>query len=155
MTNTASLSPENKVSLAGALTKVLADSFVLYFKTHSFHWNVEGPHFHSLHNLFGEQYTEIWEALDELAERVRALDEYAPVSYSQMTQYTDIAETSQIPDAMDMVKILADDHAALVQELQTTMELAQGAGDEATADLMIQRIAVHEKAAWMLKSTAK
>ena len=155
MTNTASLTPNTKTSLTGALQKALADSFVLYFKTHGFHWNVEGPNFHALHIMFEGQYTEIWTALDEMAERIRALDEYAPVSYTQMVKNANIDETSQVPSAMDMIKILAEDNLAVVDTLQAALDIAQEAGDEASADLLITRIAAHEKAAWMLRSTAK
>jgi starvation-inducible DNA-binding protein len=155
MTNTASLTPNTKTSLTDALQKALADSFVLYFKTHSFHWNVEGPHFHALHIMFEGQYNEIWTALDELAERMRALDEYAPISYTEMIQNAHIDEGSQMPSAMDMSKILAEDNLAVADTLQSALEIAQEAGDEASADLMIVRIAAHEKAAWMLRSTAK
>jgi starvation-inducible DNA-binding protein len=155
MTNAASLTPNTKTSLANALQKALADSFVLYFKTHSFHWNVEGPNFHSLHLMFEGQYTEIWAALDELAERLRAMDEYAPISYTEMIKNAHIDESSQMLSAMDMVKTLAEDNLAVVDTLQSALEIAQDAGDEATGDLMIVRIAAHEKAAWMLRSTAK
>jgi starvation-inducible DNA-binding protein len=155
MTNAASLTPNTKTSLANALQKALADSFVLYFKTHSYHWNVEGPNFHSLHLMFEGQYTEIWAALDELAERMRALNEYAPISYAEMIKNAHINENTQMLSAMDMVKTLAEDNLAVVDTLQSALEIAQGAGDEATADLMIIRIAAHEKAAWMLRSTAK
>lgn len=155
MTNTASINPNANVSVVQALQETLADSFMVYFKTHSFHWNVEGPHFHSLHGLFEEQYNEIWTALDEIAERIRALDEYAPVSFAEIAKNAEITETGQMPDAMDMVRILAEDNLALVAKLQTATAIAQEAGDEATADLFIGRISVHEKAAWMLKSTAK
>lgn len=155
MTSTASLNPKANVSVVQALQETLADSFVLYFKTHSFHWNVEGPHFHSLHGMFEEQYTEQWTALDEIAERIRALGEYAPMSYGEISRHAEMSETEKKLSAMDMVKTLAEDNLALVSKLQAATEIAQEAGDEATADLFIGRTTVHEKNAWMLNSTAK
>jgi starvation-inducible DNA-binding protein len=155
MSNTASINANAKVSVEKALQETLADSFMVYFKTHSFHWNVEGAHFHSLHGMFEEQYNEIWVALDDIAERLRALDAYAPLNFAELAKHASISETGQMPDATSMVKMLAEDNAALVAQMQGAVIIAQEAGDEATADLLITRIAAHEKAAWMLKSTAK
>tara|TARA_R110002126_G_scaffold3263_2_gene18587 strand:- start:7963 stop:8430 length:468 start_codon:yes stop_codon:yes gene_type:complete len=155
MSNTASINANAKVSVEKALQETLADSFMAYFKTHSFHWNVEGAHFHSLHGMFEEQYNEIWVALDDIAERLRALDAYAPLNFAELAKHASISETGQMPDATSMVKMLAEDNAALVAQMQGAVIIAQEAGDEATADLLITRIAAHEKAAWMLKSTAK
>ena len=137
------------------LGAVLADTFTLYFKTHSFHWNVEGPHFKAFHDLFMEQYTELWNATDEIAERMRALGAYAPDSWEAMAKNATLKETGQTPDAMTMVSMLADDNTAITKSMKKLLESAQEEGDEVTVDLMIQRIAVHEKAAWMLRSTAK
>jgi len=155
MSNTASINAKAKNSVEKALQETLANSFMVYFKTHSFHWNVEGAHFHSLHGMFEEQYNEIWAALDDIAERLRALDAYAPLNFATLSKHAAIDETGQMPDAMSMVKMLADDNAALVSQMQDAVIVAQEAGDEATADLLIGRIAAHEKAAWMLRSTAK
>ena len=141
--------------IAAGLTKVLADTFVLYFKTHSFHWNVEGPQFKALHELFMDQYTELWNATDEIAERIRALDEYAPNSWDGMVKNASLQETGQTPDAGAMVEMLANDNVAIVGTMKPVLQAAQDAGDEVTADIMIQRIAVHEKAAWMLRSMGK
>jgi len=151
------LDDKQSKAIADALTKVLADTFVLYFKTHAYHWNVEGPHFKSLHELFGEQYTEMWEATDEIAERIRALNSYAPVSFADLVKTASLTEeTGQRPDAHEMLIRLADDHAALVADaLYPALRAAEEAGDEATVDMMVGRIEVHEKTTWMLRSTAK
>ena len=142
-------------SVVDALQIVLADTFVLYAKTHSFHWNVEGALFQQLHELFEEQYTEQWAAMDEIAERIRALDAYAPNNYASMIENASLSETSQTPDAMEMVKILADDNTAIIDTLYKGIEAAQEAGDEGTTDMLIARSQVHEKNAWMLRSLAK
>lgn len=135
------------------LQKILADSFVLYFKTHSFHWNVTGPHFKALHDLFMEQYTEIWTAVDEIAERIRILDEFGPTSYKTMLGQASLDEVTQVPDAENMVKMLADDNLAIVDVIKPVLEKAAEAGDEGTVDLLTTRITTHEKAAWMLRSS--
>jgi starvation-inducible DNA-binding protein len=137
------------------LRKVLADTFILYFKTHSYHWNVEGPHFKALHDLFMEQYNELWLATDEIAERIRTLGAYAPNSWAEMSKSAALQETGQTPDAMAMVEMLANDNLEITKIMKPVLEAAQSCGDEVTADLMIQRISVHEKAAWMLRSISK
>lgn len=144
----------NKEVIKG-LNAVLADTFIIYFKTHSFHWNVEGPHFKALHDLFMEQYTELWTATDEIAERIRTLGEYGPNSWEAMVKTASLQEMGQTPDAMSMVEILANDNLSITQAIKPVLNAAQEDGDEVTADLMIQRISIHEKAAWMLKSIAK
>lgn len=141
--------------IANGLTKVLADTFVLYFKTHSFHWNVEGPHFKGLHDLFEEQYTELWTATDEIAERIRAVGEYAPNSWEAMFKNASLQETGQTPDYKGMISMLANDNSAIVDVMKPVLKTAEEQGDEVTVDLMIQRMAVHEKAAWMLRSLGK
>lgn len=142
-------------ALCDGLKKVLADTFVLYFKTHSFHWNVEGPHFKSLHDLFMEQYTELWNATDEIAERIRTLGEYGPNSFEGMLGNATLTENRQTPDAMAMVQMLVEDNEAICKTITPVLEKAQKAGDEVTADLLIGRLTIHEKAAWMLRSIAK
>ncbi len=137
------------------LEEILADTFVLYFKTHTFHWNVEGAHFKALHDLFMAQYTELWNATDELAERIRALDSYAPLSLADMMKASSIKEVEKTMGAMEMVKTLANDNNALSTSIKPILEAAQKAGDEVTADILIGRMNVHDKAAWMLRSTAK
>lgn len=145
----------NKDIIEG-LGKVLADTFILYFKTHSFHWNVEGPQFKTLHELFEEQYTELWQATDEIAERIRALEGYAPNNYEEMTKAGNLQSVGQTPDYNEMVSMLANDNSTIVSEtLYPALRTAEEAGDEATVDMMIARIAVHEKAAWMLRSINK
>lgn len=137
------------------LHRVLADSFVLYYKTHAYHWNVEGIHFKSLHDLFMAQYTALWNALDELAERIRALDSYAPISIEALMSESKLQETGQLRDAKQMVKDLADDHETIAVTIAKALNTAADAGDQVTTDLMIARLQEHEKAAWMLRSLAK
>lgn len=149
------MSGKSNAEVTKGLTRVLADTFVLYFKTHSFHWNVEGPQFRSLHELFEEQYTELWEATDELAERIRALDEYAPNSWKEMVQHASLKESGQLPDAKGMLQQLEEDNAAIVDSIYPVLRSAEEAGDEATVDMLIARTQVHEMAAWMLKSLQK
>ncbi len=140
-------------TLANSLKVVLADTFVLYFKTHSFHWNVTGPHFKSLHELFEEQYTEIWQATDIIAERIRTIGEYAPNNFEEMTKVATLRSSGQTPDEQSMVQILAEDNRAIVKTLYDAMKTAENDNDEATVDLMVERIRTHEKAAWMLESS--
>ncbi len=137
------------------LNKTLANTFILYFKTHSFHWNVEGPQFKALHDLFMEQYTELWNATDEIAERIRTLGAYAPNSWADIDKASSLKEAGETPEATAMVKILADDNAAIADSMKPSLKAAQEANDEVTADLLIGRMTVHEKAAWMLRSLAK
>jgi starvation-inducible DNA-binding protein len=145
---------DNKELVEG-LNKVLADTFLLYFKTHSFHWNVEGPQFGTLHAMFMEQYTEMWNATDEIAERVRALGAYAPDSMAAMMKRAALQETGQTPDWKAMVTMLANDNEAITGTIKPLLEAAQEAGDEVTADIMIKRMTIHEKNAWMLRASAK
>lgn len=139
--------------LGDSLKKSLADSFVLYFKTHSFHWNVTGPHFKSLHTLFEEQYTEIWTALDEMAERLRAIGHFAPNNTEEMLKIASLTPSGQTPDEQSMLQILAEDNRAIIKTFNETLKIAEEAGDEGTVDLMVGRIRAHEKAAWMLESS--
>ena len=136
------------------LQHILGDTFTLYFKTHSYHWNVEGPHFDALHKLFGDQYTEMWAAMDDIAERIRALGDYAPSTVVEMMKPSDLKLSSKKMKAMDMVKDLASDHETLSKHLAAAIEKASEVGDEVTADLLIGRQTVHDKAAWMLNATA-
>lgn len=144
----------NKKIVEGLAT-VLAETFVLYFKTHAFHWNVEGPRFKSLHELFEEQYTELWEATDELAERIRALDSYAPTSLGAFLKDASLKEQSKVLKSDDMLKELAEDNTKIVTEIYKVLREAEDAGDEVTVDMLIGRVTVHEKAAWMLRSMGK
>jgi starvation-inducible DNA-binding protein len=143
-------------SVAEALNGVLADTFVLYQKTHAYHWNVTGPFFHSFHVMFEEQYREMWAALDELAERVRALGEFAPASGQAFLKSSaiDSAETTP-PSAELMVKNLLTGHEMLIRRAREALDVAAEVGDVATEDLLTQRIQTHEKTAWMLRATAE
>jgi starvation-inducible DNA-binding protein len=134
------------------VSQVLAETYVLYLKTHNFHWNVTGPMFQPLHSVFEEQYSELADAVDEVAERIRALGMRAPGSFSEFQSLSSIKEATGQPKAMDMIEKLLDDHETLSETANNTAVTAQESGDEATADLMIQRIQVHDKAAWMLRS---
>ena len=135
-----------------ALSRLLADSYTLYLKTHNFHWNVKGPMFTTLHTLFETQYTELALAVDEIAERIRAVGAVAPGSYAAFARLTGIKESETPPSAVEMVEALAADQDAVVRSASAVLEAAQAAHDEVSADLAIQRMQVHEKAAWMLRS---
>lgn len=136
------------------LKKVLASSYTLYVKTHNYHWNVEGPHFHALHGMFEEQYTELAEAVDTIAERIRALGDYAPGSFEEFSKLTEISEAKAAnTNAMEMVKDLKESHEKMSALAQSTLEVADEAGDEVTIDLMVERKTVHDETAWMLRST--
>lgn len=138
--------------IAAGLSKVLADSYAVYLKTHGYHWNVRGPNFSSLHNLFMAQYTEMWQALDEVAERVRALGELAPQGYGAFANLTSIKDGDPENTSEAMLKELAQDHGTVISTLRSVLPVAQEAGDEATVDLLTQRLAAHEKHAWMLRA---
>lgn len=137
-------------AIAGALSKLLADTYTLYLKTHNYHWNVTGPQFHSLHLLFEGQYTELALAVDEIAERIRTLGVPAPGSYAEFSKLTSLTEATGSPVAAAMVKDLAQDQGKVIQTLKEVWALADKAGDEGTIDLLSGRLSVHEKAAWML-----
>lgn len=145
----------NQKQIVAILKHILGDTFTLYFKTHTYHWNVEGPQFHGLHNMFEEQYTDMWGALDEIAERIRMLGAYAPVSVTELANAGDLSDADNIPNGMDMVKDLAKDHATLSAHIATAIEKCSDMGDEGTVDLLVGRQAFHDKAAWMLNATAK
>ena len=143
---------DRRAQIAQGLGRVLADSTVLYAKTHGFHWNVTGPMFNTLHLMFMEQYTELWNALDEIAERIRALGHMAPFGGSTYRDLSTIPETNGVPPAMAMVRELVEGHEAGARTIRTVFELADGANDQPTADLLTQRLQIHEKTAWMLRS---
>ena len=140
-------------SVAEALNATLADTYALYMKTHAYHWNVTGPQFHTLHVMFEEQYREMWTALDEIAERVRALGVFAPTSGKQFADLSAIesADTSP-PAATTMVERLLSDHETLIKRAREGLSTAEEAGDAASADLLTVRIQTHEKTAWMLRA---
>jgi starvation-inducible DNA-binding protein len=137
------------------LSRLLADSYTLYLKTHNFHWNVTGPMFNTLHTMFETQYTELATAVDEIAERIRALDVVAPGSYSQFGSLTAIKEETSVPSAEEMLAQLVADHETVVRTARSVFPVVDEANDEPTADLLTQRMQIHEKTAWMLRSMLK
>ena len=143
---------ERKKIVAG-LSALLADSYSLYLMTHNFHWNVTGPQFNSLHLMFMNQYTEQWAALDLIAERIRALGHPAPGTYREFAKLTSIKEVQGVPDADDMVRHLVAAQEATARTARKLFAVANDANDQPTADLLTQRLEVHEKTAWMLRST--
>jgi starvation-inducible DNA-binding protein len=136
-----------------ALQAVLADSYTLYLKTQNYHWNVEGPHFKPLHELFEEQYNDLFAANDDIAERIRALGEKVDGSYEGFAKLTKISPANIDLDASAMVSDLFKSNQQLIATMKICMEAAQGAGDEVTTDMMIGRLQAHEKACWMLRSS--
>ncbi len=145
----------NRKQITEGLSKFLADSYMLYVKTHNYHWNVEGPMFNTLHVMFMDQYTELWNALDLIAERIRALGEYAPGSYKEFSRLTSITESEKVPKAMKMVEELLEGHEIVTQTARKLLTIAGDASDEVTCDLLTQRLQIHEKTAWMLRSLTK
>ena len=135
-----------------ALERLLADSYTLYLKTHSYHWNVKGPMFTTLHTLFETHYTELALAVDEIAERIRALGAQAPGSYSQFQERAHVKEDTGVPKAEDMIRALVADSETVVQAAQAVVRAGEAAGDDATTDLGVRRIELHQKNAWMLRS---
>jgi starvation-inducible DNA-binding protein len=146
------ISDDQRQQIAAGLGRVLADSYVLYGKTHGFHWNVTGPMFNTLHLMFMEQYTELWMALDVIAERIRALGCPAPFGGSRFAALSSIPETQGQPPALEMVRELVMGHEAVARTARGLFVLVESAGDQPTADLLTQRLQVHEKTAWMLRS---
>ena len=138
--------------IADGLGRVLADSYTLYLKTHNFHWNVTGPHFSQLHLMFETHYNELAIAVDDIAERIRALGAFAPGSYSQFAELSSIKDETGQPNWKEMVTQLVDGHEAVVRPCRTVLKLAQDADDESTASLIGDRMSIHEKTAWMLRS---
>ena len=143
---------QDREKIAGQLSKLLADSYTLYLKTHNYHWNVTGPQFNTLHGMFEEQYTELAAAVDEIAERIRALGITAPGSYREFAGLTSIEEGTGQESAEDMIRELVKGQEAVVRTAREAFPAADAAHDEPTADLLTQRMQVHEKNAWMLRS---
>jgi starvation-inducible DNA-binding protein len=137
---------------ADATARLLADSYTLYLKTHSYHWNVTGPMFTTLHTMFEVQYTELALAVDEIAERIRALGEIAPGSYSAFAKLSTVKEADSVPKATDMIRDLAEDQRKIVATAREVFKAAEAAGDQATADLAVRRMELHEKNARLLSS---
>ena len=147
------ISVNDRGAIAGGLSKLLADTYTLYLTTHNFHWNVTGPMFNTLHLMFMTQYTELWNAVDPIAERIRSLGHPAPGSYAAFSALASIKDApTEPPKAMDMVMILKEGHEAVARTARSVFPLADKAGDEPTADLLTQRLTVHEQTAWMLRS---
>lgn len=147
------ISDKDRGAIAAGLSRLLADTYTLYLTTHNFHWNVSGPMFNSLHAMFMAQYTELWNAVDPIAERIRSLGHVAPGSYAQFGELSSLKDAPATPPkAMEMVRILMEGHEAVARTARSIFPLADKAGDEPTADLLTQRLTVHEQTAWMLRS---
>ena len=146
------ISEADRAKIAKGLSKFLADSYTLYLQTHNFHWNVTGPMFNTLHTMFMTQYTEQWAALDLIAERIRALGHAAPGTYGEYAKLASVKEISGVPKAMEMVRILVDAQEATARTARSLFPVVEKANDQPTADLLTQRLDVHEKTAWMLRS---
>ena len=147
------ISEKDRAAIAKGLSHLLADTYTLYLTTHNFHWNVTGPMFNTLHQMFMVQYTELWAAVDPIAERIRALGHPAPGSYAQFGQMASVPDVpASPPKALAMVQILVTGHEAVARTARQLFPLADKASDEPTADLLTQRLTVHEQTAWMLRS---
>ena len=144
---------KDRAAIATGLSHLLADTYTLYLTTHNFHWNVTGPMFNTLHQMFMVQYTELWNAVDPIAERIRSLGHPAPGSYAQFGKLTSLADAPpKPPQALEMVRILVQGHEAVARTARTLFPIADKADDEPTADLLTQRLTVHEQTACMLRS---
>ncbi len=141
-----------RAEIAAGLSRLLADSYTLYLKTHNYHWNVEGPMFNTLHLMFEQQYTELATAVDEIAERIRALGVKAPASYSAYSELATVKEATGDENAEEMLRQLVLGQEAVARTAREAFPAADSANDEATADLLTQRMQIHEKNAWMLRS---
>ncbi|MDB6063474.1 MAG: starvation/stationary phase protection protein [Verrucomicrobiaceae bacterium] len=147
------ISEKDRAAIVAGLSKLLADTYTLYLTTHNFHWNVTGPMFNTLHLMFMTQYTELWGSVDLIAERIRSLGHTAPGSYAQFSKLSSIKDAPiKPPKALDMVQILVEGHEAVARTARAIFPTADKAGDEPTADLLTQRLTVHEQTAWMLRS---
>ena len=147
------ISAKDRQAIAEGLSRLLADNYTLYLTTHNFHWNVTGPMFNSLHQMFMQQYTELWNAADPIAERIRALGHFAPGSYAQYGQLASLPDAPTTPPAaLEMVRILVNGHEAVARTARALLPIVDKASDEPTADLLTQRLSVHEQTAWMLRS---
>lgn len=147
------IAAKNREDLAHQLSYLLADSYFVYQTTHGYHWNVTGPQFRNLHALFMEQYLELWNALDGIAERIRILGHYAPYTYREFRVLSKIIEHDGVPSALEMIQNLIKGQERLIESARAIIPVAQKAEDETTLDLVTQRLAVHEKNAWVLRSS--
>jgi starvation-inducible DNA-binding protein len=147
------ISAKDRAAIAAGLSRLLADTYTLYLTTHNFHWNVTGPMFNTLHAMFMAQYTELWGAVDPIAERIRSLGHAAPGSYAQFGKLASVPDAPEVPPkALAMVRLLVTGHEAVARTARSLIPLTDEAGDEPTADLLTQRLTVHEQSAWMLRS---
>ncbi|MBS2127861.1 non-specific DNA-binding protein DpsA [Burkholderia thailandensis] len=146
------INDKDRKKIAAGLSRLLADTYTLYLKTHNFHWNVTGPMFNTLHLMFEEQYNELWLAVDLVAERIRTLGVVAPGTYREFAKLSSIPEADGVPAAEDMIRQLVEGHEAVVRTARAIFPDADAASDEPTADLLTQRLQTHEKTAWMLRS---
>ncbi|MEM9978013.1 MAG: Dps family protein [Cyanobacteria bacterium P01_D01_bin.2] len=146
------ISEDDRQAIADGLSRLLADTYTVYLKTHNFHWNVTGPMFQTLHLMFEGQYNELALAVDAIAERIRALGFPAPGTYSEYAKLSSISETEGVPTAEEMIALLVEGQEAVARTARTVFALADNANDEPTADLLTQRLQTHEKNAWMLRS---
>ncbi|MFY7864160.1 Dps family protein [Roseateles sp.] len=147
------ISDKDRAATAEGLSKLLADTYTLYLTTHNFHWNVTGPMFNTLHQMFMVQYTELWNAVDPIAERIRSLGHVAPGSYAQFAKLSSLKDAPATPPkALEMVRILVEGHEGVARTARALFPVADQASDEPTADLLTQRLTVHEQTAWMLRS---
>ncbi|MBL8279014.1 MAG: DNA starvation/stationary phase protection protein [Pelomonas sp.] len=147
------ISEKDRAAIAAGLSKLLAETYTLYLTTHNFHWNVTGPMFNSLHAMFMAQYTELWNAVDPIAERIRSLGHAAPGSYAQFAKLSGLPDAPATPPkALKMVELLMQGHEAIARTARSIFPLLDKAGDEPSADLLTQRLTVHEQTAWMLSS---
>ena len=147
------ISEKDRAAIAKGLSHLLADTYTLYLTTHNFHWNVTGPMFNTLHLMFMGQYTELWAAVDPVAERIRSLGHPAPGSYAQFSKLASLPDAPVTPPkALEMVRILVQGHEAVARTARELFPVAEKAGDEPTCDLLTQRLTMHEQTAWMLRS---
>jgi len=144
---------KDRAAIAAGLSRLLADTYTLYLTTHNFHWNVTGPMFNTLHAMFMAQYTELWNAVDPIAERIRALGHPSPGSYAQFGKLASVGDApADPPKALEMVRILVKGHEAVARTARELFPVVDEANDQPTADLLTQRLDIHEKTAWMLRS---
>lgn len=146
------ISEKDRKKIAEGLARMQADTYTLYLKTHNFHWNVTGPMFQTLHLMFQTQYNESWLAVDVIAERIRALGFPAPGSYKEFAALTEIKDSKGVPNAKEMIRQLVDGQETVVRTARAVFPIAESVGDQPTADMLTQRMTVHEQNAWMLRS---
>lgn len=147
------INAEDRALVGTELSKLLADTYALYLQTQNFHWNVIGPHFRQLHLMFEEQYGQLAEAVDEIAERIRSLDLPAPATFAAFDAMKSIEDVSGVPTSDQMVSILAENHQKVIKTARSTLAVAESVSDEATADMVTARLDEHEKTAWMLRAS--